>query len=94
MRPHLEYASPVWDPYRSSHKDVLETFALRISYRAWKKQYSFLAIWTESLAVQRKVLKLYYDYHLQKGDFISPGASLIPRNLNPQLRTFASISAL
>ena len=37
VRPHLKYASPMWDPYCSSHKDILEkTFVLHISYRTWK----------------------------------------------------------
>ena len=45
VRPHLEYATPVWDPYCSSHVDILEKvqkFALRISCKAWKEQYTSL----------------------------------------------------
>ena len=63
VRFHHEYGSPVWDPYCSSHRDILENiqkFALRISYKAWKEQYWSLLERSglQSLAVWRKFVKL------------------------------------
>ena len=73
VRPHLEYAAPVWDPYCSSHVDILEKvqkFALRISYKAWKEHYASLLERSglQPLPIQRKLLKLCYLYHLIQGD--------------------------
>ena len=93
MRPHLEYAAPVWDPYCSSHVDILEKvqkFALRISYKAWKEQYTSLLERSglQPLAIQRKPMKLCYLYHLIQGDITFSKAPIIPRNLEPRLRNF------
>ena len=93
VRPHLEYATPVWDPYCSSHVDILEKvqkFALHISYKAWKEQYASLLERSglQPLAIRRKLLKLCYLYHLIQGDVTFSEAPIIPRNLDPRLRNF------
>ena len=69
VRSYLEYAAPVWDPYCSSHVDILEKvqkFALRICYKAWKEQYTSLLERSglQPLAIQRKLLKLCYLYQV------------------------------
>ena len=45
IRPHLEYASPVWDPFRKGEIEELENvqkFALRMCLKSWDMDYSEL----------------------------------------------------
>ena len=38
VRPHLEYASPVWSPHLAKDKELIESvqkFALRIASKSW-----------------------------------------------------------
>ena len=58
VRPHLEYASPVWNPYL--HKDTkqlenMEKFALRMITRKWDAGYQELldTLGTPSLGTRR-----------------------------------------
>ena len=42
VRPHLEYASPVWSPHLAKDTDLIEgvqKFALRIASKQWSKSY-------------------------------------------------------
>ena len=42
VRPHLEYAAQVWDPYHTTHINALEKvqkFALRMCFKAWGESY-------------------------------------------------------
>ena len=45
VRPHLEYASPVWSPHLAKDTDLIEgvqKFALRIASKQWSKSYDDL----------------------------------------------------
>ena len=45
IRPHLEYASPVWSPYKSGEVQSIENvqkFALKICRKAWDQNYESL----------------------------------------------------
>ena len=45
VRPHLEYAVPVWDPHCLSHVNTLERiqkFFLGMIHRAWKENYNII----------------------------------------------------
>ena len=45
IKPHLEYASPVWDPFRKGEIEELENvqkFALRMCLKSWDMDYSEL----------------------------------------------------
>ena len=45
IRPHLEYASPVWDPFHKGEIEELENvqkFALRMCLKSWDMDYSEL----------------------------------------------------
>ena len=45
IRPHLEYASPVWDPFRKGEIEELESvqkFALRMCLKSWSMDYKEL----------------------------------------------------
>ena len=53
VRPHLEYASPVWNPCMQKHikqlKDV-EKFALRMATKSWDSGYQDLLSLTDIIA--------------------------------------------
>ena len=63
IRPHLEYASVVWDPYLAKDIQSLEQtqkFALRMCFRDWSCPYQELLVQAEtpSLAERRERAKL------------------------------------
>lgn len=63
VRPHLEYASQVWDPYLQGDTDRLEAvqkFALKLISRQWDLGYEELVSITDvpKLSERRPHLKL------------------------------------
>ena len=90
VRPHLEYAVPVWDPHCLSHVNTLERvqkFSLRMIHRAWKEDYDVLLQKSglQSLSDRRKYLKLCYLFQVMHGHFSCP---ITPENrdFNRRLR--------
>ena len=50
VRPHLEYAVPVWDPHLIKHTELLEKvqkFALKVCTKSWNSSYSSLLSQTD-----------------------------------------------
>ena len=77
VRPHLEYAVPVWDPHCLSHVDTLERVqkvSLRMIHGAWKENYNILLQRSglQSLSDLRKYLKLCYLFQVMRGHFSCP----------------------
>ena len=69
VRPHLEYAVPVWDPHLIKHTELLEKvqkFALKVCTKSWDSSYSSLLSQTDLPRLdQRQVqLKLSFLYQL------------------------------
>ena len=63
VRPHLEYASSVWDPYLKKNIEAIEQvqkFALKVCQKDWHSDYVTLLNVTNvpPLAARRKALKL------------------------------------
>ena len=72
IRPHLEYASVVWDPYLAKDIQSLEQtqkFALRMCFRDWSCPYQELLVQAEtpSLAERRERAKLCHLYKIVHG---------------------------
>ncbi len=68
-RPHMDYASQIWDPHLHrvrSHLEDVQTFACRISTRLWNSSYKELLDLTNipSLATRRLHLKLGTLYQI------------------------------
>ena len=45
VRPHMEYASSVWDPYLKKNIDIIEhvqKFALKVYQKGWHSDYDTL----------------------------------------------------
>ena len=72
IRPHLEYASVVWDPYLAKDIQSLERtqkFALRMCFRDWSFPYQELLARAEtpSLAERRERAKLCHLFKIVHG---------------------------
>ena len=95
IRPHLEYASAVWDPYLCKDIDLLDktqTFALRVCLKNWSLSSDILhsQLNLPSLADRRRISKLCHLYKIVKNleDFRSP---LLVSNLDlttPDIQTY------
>ena len=84
IRPHLEYCSPVWDPYLRKDIDMLEKaqkFGLRVCLKDWSSQYETLLQQSkiQSLSERRTKTNLTYIHKIvhEKIDF--PGAPIKER---------------
>ena len=72
IRPHLEYAPQVWDPYFAKDIEILEKcqkFALRVCTKSWSSTYLDLLNSTRlpTLADRRKTAKLCHLYKIVHG---------------------------
>ena len=72
VRPHLEYAAPVWDPHQQGLSDSLERvqkFTLRMCMRDWSTDYTTLLQSSNlpTLASRRRYLKLCVLYQVIQG---------------------------
>ena len=81
VRPHLEYAAPVWSPYTSKNISKLEAvqkFALRMCLKDWHASYHDLLehCHTTELAARRKYLSLSHFYKIIQGSCIFPNAPI------------------
>ena len=73
VRPHLEYATPVWDPHLSKDINALESvqrFASKVCTKKWRdvsydERLKLLNI--DALQSRRSQLKLYYLYKIING---------------------------
>ena len=95
IRPHLEYACPVWDPHTMKDKVLLEDvqkFALRMATKQWDSGYQELLdiMNIPSLADRRLQLKLALLYKIVHGMCYFPPDILCPRT-NYSVRTNHSL---
>ena len=72
VRPHLEYASSVWDPYLKKNIEAIEhvqKFALKVCQKDWHSDYVTLLNTTNvlPLAARRKALKLCQLFSILQG---------------------------
>lgn len=93
IRPHLEYAAPVWDPYQIKDVQKLESiqrFALKVCLKSWNGSYSdhLQTSNLPSLVDRRKILCLMYLYKAINGHVVTPNnAPLEPRSCNYNTRS-------
>ncbi len=107
IRPHLEYAAPVWNPYTASNINKLEDtqkFALRICSKQWNLGYQELLDLTclptlENRCLYFKMCTLYkivYNLIYFPPDVITPklnSTALLPLLHQPFSRTTAHQSS-
>ena len=86
MRPHLEYAAPVWDPHLQKDIGKLEKvqkFALRMCTKNWMAGYDDLlntCCNIPSLKTRRLYLKLVFLYQLVNDLIVYPSHGVSYRN--------------
>ncbi len=81
IRPHLEYACSVWDPFSAKDCDILESvqrFASRVCLKNWSCEYPEMlnSLNLPSLATRRKVINLSLMYKIANGLAMFPEAPL------------------
>ena len=72
IRPHLEYAAPLWDPHLQKDVDMLENvqkFAMKLITRKWDQGYAQLTEMVDlpTLQSRRLHLKLYHVFRIVHG---------------------------
>ena len=97
IRPHLEYAAPVWDPYQQGLINSLERvqkFALKVCTKNWSSGYESLlqSCNLPTLASRRHYLKLCLLYQVVNGHLNFPTAPVVPRNLSRSLRNTSTLA--
>ena len=91
IRPHLEYACQVWDPYLKKDIDSLESvqkFAMRVCSKQWDADYPTLlsSLNLPTLAARRKRMKLCIMYKIVNGLVDFPNAPVALRDNPFELR--------
>ena len=84
VRPHLEYASPLWDPYLIKDIAKLESvqkFALKLCFKQWGMDYQDLIelMQLPTLEDRRLYLKLCTLYKIIHGHFYFPQNIFLPK---------------
>lgn len=94
IRPHLEYAVPVWDPHLVKHSDLLEKvqkFALKVCTKSWNSTYnSQLAqtcLYIPRLDQRCVQLKLSYLYQIVNNLSFCPNTPATFRNMSVNVRS-------
>jgi len=96
IRPHLEYASVVWDPYLAKDIKLLEgvqKFATKVISKNWDTEYSEILYMLDlpELAIRRKISKLTFLFKIVNQLTFFPEAPLTPRTLHYPTRTVHSV---
>ena len=87
VRPHLEYASQVWNPYLVKDVQRLEEvqkFALKVCFKHWDSRYddNLQMAQLPDLKSRREYLNLCYFFKLVHGIFAFPNNPSILRQIN------------
>ena len=85
IRPHLEYACQLWDPYTSKGKQALEAvqkFACKVCLKKWDLDYERMLqlLDLQPLSVRRQYLKLTTMYNIIAGNSYFPPYIFVPSN--------------
>jgi len=87
IRPHLEYASVVWDLYLAKDIQLLEgvqIFAAKVIPKSWDMEYLEMLYMLDlpELAIRRKISKLTFLFKIVSQLTFYPEAPLTPRTLH------------
>ena len=86
IRPHIEYASPVWDPYHKTEIEAIESvqkFALKMCLKSWSSNYEQLLLEARlpTLKVRRSALSLGHLYKIINKLTYYPEPPIIQRKI-------------
>lgn len=87
IRPHLEYACQLWDPYinkMSQNLESIQKFACRVCLKRWDLSYNCMLQKLDLLPLtsRRKYLKLTTLYNMFSGNSYFPSGIFVQNNLN------------
>ena len=85
IRPHLEYACQLWDPYTTEGIHSLESvqkFACKVCLKQWNMDYDSMLklLGIPLLATRRKYLKLTTMYNIVHNSYFFPPAIFVQHN--------------
>ena len=97
IRPHLEYATPVWDPHQRgliSSLERVQKFALKVCTKNWSSGYESLlqSCNLPTLASRRCYLKLCLLYKVVNGQLTFPVAPIVLRSQARLLRNTSTLA--
>ena len=86
IRPHLEYASPVWSPFHKGQIEGIESvqkFALRMCMKSWNSDYENLLINTRipTLSSRRTRASMCHLSKIVKNQTHFPNAPVVSRQI-------------
>ena len=88
VRPHLEYACEIWDPYLAKNCQMIKSvqkFASKVCLKQWSRNTKYQDMLEflnmPSLAAHRRQMKLCTLYKIVNNVSKYPSPPLIPRNL-------------
>jgi len=84
IRPHLEYACQLWDPYTTKGIQSLESvqkFACKVCLKQWDMNYESMLEQLDltPLSQRRKLLKLITEYNIVNGIVYFPNGYFVQR---------------
>ena len=87
VRPHMEYACSIWDPFSAKDRDILEgvqRFAGRVCLKNWNYGYPEMLnlLSLPTLETRRKVAKLSMMYKIVNNLVVFPESSALLQPLN------------
>ena len=84
IRPHMEYAYPVWDPHLKDIQALenVQKFALRVRSKSMSSDYPTLldTFSKPTLSDRRETLKLYLLFNILAGRVIYPSCPITVKN--------------
>ena len=85
IRPHMEYACPVWDSHLKKDIQALENvqkFTLRVCSKSWSSDYATLldTLSMPTLSDRRETLKLCLLFNILTGRVIYPSCPITIKN--------------
>ena len=82
IRPHLEYACQLWDPYTNKDSQLLEDvqkFACKVCLKQWNLDYHSMLclLGLPPLTIRHKYLKLVTMYNIISGNMYFPSGHFV-----------------
>ena len=99
IRPHLEYAAQLWDPYNKKDIELLESvqkFACKVCLKCWDMDYQNMlhCLDIPPLSVRRRYLKLITMFNIVNGQSFFPPGIFEPQSPSYNSRHSSSLNFL
>ena len=97
IRPHLEYAAQLWDPYNKKYIELLESvqkFACKVCLKCWDMDYQNMlhCLDIPPLSVRHRYLKLITMFNIVNGQSFFPPGIFEPQSPSYNSRHSSSLN--